>query len=177
MPRYEIDLNPLEHITVDAIGKPGSRVFYIQGWRKTDPQPVTIIIEKVQLQSLALGVDQMLDELAKQKPELGVVDSGFDEDKMHISPPVDPLFRAGELGLGYDADHDKIVILVREAIMEDGDPGQAAEVRFWCTRLQTRQLADWSKEIVSRGRPICPQCGQPMEPEGHFCPKKNGHKH
>ena len=70
MPHFEIDLNPLEHVTVDAIGKPGARVFYIQGWRKSDAQPVTLIIEKVQLQSLALGVDQMLGELAKQKPEL-----------------------------------------------------------------------------------------------------------
>jgi len=70
MPRFELDLNPLQHITVDAIGQPGERVFYIQGWRETDPQPVTIIIEKIQLQSLALGGDQMLAELAKQKPEL-----------------------------------------------------------------------------------------------------------
>jgi uncharacterized repeat protein (TIGR03847 family) len=97
MPRFEIDLNPLDHITVDAIGKPGARVFYIQGWRNTDPQPVTIIIEKVQLQSLALGVDQMLTELGKQKPELNVVVPEIDPDKMRISPPVDPLFRAGEM--------------------------------------------------------------------------------
>ena len=104
------------------------RVFYIQGWRDTDPQPVTIIIEKVQLQSLALGVDQMLAELAKQKPELAVPLAEYDADKMRITPPVDPLFRAGEMGLGYDADHDKIVILVREIVMEGGDPEQAAEV-------------------------------------------------
>jgi len=177
MPRFEIDLNPLEHVTVDAIGKPGFRVFYIQGWRATDPQPVTIIIEKIQLQSLALGVDQMLEELAKQKPELTVVIPGIDPDKMHISPPVDPLFRAGEMGLGYDADHDMLVIMVREVVMEGGDPEQAAEVRFWCTRPQIRRLADWSREVIKGGRPLCPQCGQPMEPEGHFCPKKNGHKH
>jgi hypothetical protein len=31
--------------------------------------------------------------------------------------------------------------------------------------------------VVSLGRPICPQCGQTEEPEGHFCPKKNGYKH
>jgi uncharacterized repeat protein (TIGR03847 family) len=103
MPRFEIDLNPLEHITVDAIGQPGTRVFYIQGWRATDPQPVTIIIEKVQLQSLALGVDQMLAELAKQKPELAVPAAEYDADKMRITPPLDPLFRAGDMGLGYDA--------------------------------------------------------------------------
>jgi uncharacterized repeat protein (TIGR03847 family) len=177
MPRFEIDLTPLQHITTDAIGQPGSRVFYIQGWRETDPAPVTIIIEKIQLQSLALGVDQMLAELVKQKPELALTDAEYDPDKMRISPPVDPLYRAGEMGLGYDADQDRIVVLLREAIMENTDPEQAAEVRFWCTRLQARRLADWSREVIARGRPLCPQCGQPMEPEGHFCSKKNGHKH
>ena len=177
MPRFEIDLDPLQHVTTDAIGQPGARVFYIQGWRKTDPQPVTIIIEKLQLQSLVLGVDQMLAELAKQKPELAVPAAEYDPDKMRITPPVDPLFRAGEMGLGYDADRDMIVIMVREVVMEGADPEEPSEVRFWCTRLQTRRLADWSREVIDRGRPICPQCGQPMEPEGHFCPKKNGHKH
>jgi uncharacterized repeat protein (TIGR03847 family) len=177
MPRFEMDLNPLEHVTVDAIGKPGGRVFYIQGWRASDPQPVTIIIEKVQLASLSLGMDQMLAELAKQKPELSIPVAQYDPDKMRITPPVDPLFRAGEMGLGYDADHDRIVILVREIVLEGADPEEAAEVRFWCTRLQTSQLAGWSREVINRGRPLCPQCGQPMEPEGHFCPKKNGRKH
>jgi uncharacterized repeat protein (TIGR03847 family) len=170
MPRFEIDLNPLEHVTVDAIGQPGARVFYIQGWRATDPQPVTIIIEKIQLASLALGVDQMMAELTKQKPELAVPALEYDPDKMRITPPVDPLFRAGEMGLGYDADQDRIVILVREIVLEGAE-------RFWCTRLQISHLADWSREVINRGRPLCPQCGQPMEPEGHFCPKKNGHKH
>jgi hypothetical protein len=50
-------------------------------------------------------------------------------------------------------------------------------VRFWASRAQIRMLARWGVEVVSRGRPICPQCGQPEEPEGYFCPKKNGHKH
>ena len=177
MPRFELDLNPLQHISVDAIGQPGGRVFYIQGWRETDPQPVTIIIEKVQLQALAMGGDQMLAELAKQKPELAVPATQYDADKMRITPPVDPLFRAGEMGVGYEADRDRIVIMVREVVMEGGDPEEAAEVRFWCTRAQIRCLADWSKEVIKRGRAICPQCGQPMDPEGHFCPKKNGHKH
>ena len=177
MPRFELDLNPVSHITTDAIGQPGQRVFYLQGWRAADPQPVTILIEKVQLQSLALGVEQLLAQVAKQKPGLSEASGDFDEQKMHITPPVDPLFRAGEVGLGYDEAQDLVVILVREILMEDEDQESAAVVRFWCTRSQVRALARWGHEIVSRGRPICPQCGQPMEPEGHFCPKKNGHKH
>jgi uncharacterized repeat protein (TIGR03847 family) len=177
MPRSEYDLNPVEHITSDAIGKPGQRVFYLQGWREADIQPVTVIIEKIQLQTLATGLQQMLTEIANQKPTLSQPLVEYEEEKMRITPPVDPLFRAGEMGLGYDADHDLIVILVREIVMEDADPENAAVVRFWCSRQQARWLADWSTEVVNRGRPICPQCGQPMEPEGHFCPKKNGHKH
>jgi uncharacterized repeat protein (TIGR03847 family) len=177
MPRTELDFNPLQHITVDAIGQPGSRVFYIQGWRESDPQPVTIIIEKVQLQSLAVGVEQILAELSKQKPELATPSVEYEADKMRITPPLDPLFRAGEMGLGYDADRDMIVIMIREIIVEGGNPEEASEVRFWCTRAQVKCLASWGQEVIDRGRPICPQCGQPMEPEGHFCPKKNGHKH
>jgi len=177
MSRSELDLNPVQHITSDAIGKPGQRVFYLQGWRETDIHPVTVIIEKVQLQTLAAGLEQMLTEIDQQTPTLAPFQKEYDEDKMRINPPVDPLFRAGEMGVGYDADQDQIVILVREIVLEDGDPEEAAVVRFWCSRQQASWLAGWSREVVNRGRPICPQCGQPMEPEGHFCPKKNGHKH
>jgi len=177
MPRSELDLNPVQHITADAIGKPGQRVFYLQGWRESDVQPVTILIEKVQLQTLASGLQQLLVEIVSQNPALPESSAEVPEEKMRISPPVDPLFRAGEMGLGYDADQDRIVILVREVLMEDGDPEESAVVRFWCTRQQARWLASWSTLVVNRGRSTCPQCGQPMEPEGHFCPKKNGHKH
>jgi len=177
MPRFELDINPVSHITADAIGKPGQRVFYLQGWRETDPQPVTVLIEKIQLQSLAVGAEQLLTEVTRTNPDLSEVDTDFDEDKMHITPPVDPVFRAGEIGLGYDADHDQVVILAREIVVEGEEQENAAVVRFWCTRAQLHALASWGDVVVSHGRQICPQCGQPMEPEGHFCPKKNGHKH
>jgi uncharacterized repeat protein (TIGR03847 family) len=177
MPRLELDLNPVQHVTVDAIGQPGQRVFYLQGWREADVQPVTVILEKVQLQTLAAGLEQMLTEIARQNPDLAQPSAEYNEEKMRITPPVDPLFRAGEMGLGYDAEHDQIVILAREVVLEDGDPEEASVVRFWCDRQQARWLAAWAAKVVNRGRPICPQCGQPMEPEGHFWPKKNGHKH
>src|ERR1035437_1024616 len=130
MPRSELDLNPVQHITSDAIGKPGQRVFYLQGWREADIQPVTIIIEKVQLQTLATGLEEMLVEITRQNPALSGSSAEFDADKMHISPPVDPLFRTGEMGLGYDAEQDLIVILVREIVAEDGEPEEASVVRF-----------------------------------------------
>ena len=177
MPRFEIDLNPLQHITADAIGQPGQRVFYVQGWREADPKPVTVIIEKLQLQTLAVGIEQFLAEVQGKVPTLQEASAEYDEDQMHIHPPLDPLFRVGEFGLGYEAENDLMVLVAREQLPEDTPPEEGGVVRFWCTRDQLRALARWGIEVASRGRPICPQCGEPMDPEGHFCPKKNGHKH
>jgi len=175
MPREEIDLRPVTHITTDALGQPGKRVFYIQGWQ--DERTVTLILEKLQVQSLAVGMEQFLAEIQEKYPDLPEASGEYNEEKMHISPPVDPVFRVGDIGLGYDADNDLAVLVVREVVAEGGDPEEASVVRFWCTRSQVRALARWGIEVASRGRPLCPQCGEPMDPEGHFCPKKNGHKH
>ncbi|OQY83606.1 MAG: hypothetical protein B6D40_06730 [Anaerolineae bacterium UTCFX3] len=174
-PRFEVDLDLCEHITADAIGQPGRRVFYLQGWEKGQP-PATVLIEKAQLQSLAIGIEQFLADVARQNPNLDEASHDYLEEKMRIHAPVDPLFRVGEIGLGYDQQRDLVALIVRELLTEDADPESGAVARFWCTRTQLRALSRWGAEIVSRGRPICPQCGQPMEPEGHFCPKKNGHK-
>ena len=39
MPHEEIELRPVTHITTDAIGQPGKRVFYIQGWQENARLP------------------------------------------------------------------------------------------------------------------------------------------
>jgi uncharacterized repeat protein (TIGR03847 family) len=175
MPAEEIDLQPVDHITTDAIGQPGKRIFYLQGWQKT--RTVTLLVEKIQIQSLAIGLEQFLSEIATRFPNLPEANSDFVEEQMHIQPPVDPLFRVGELGLGYEKDTDQVVLVAREMLNEGEDAENARVVRFWCTREQIRSMCHWGMQVVTRGRPICPQCGEPMDPEGHFCPKRNGHKH
>jgi uncharacterized repeat protein (TIGR03847 family) len=175
MPRFEIDIDPCDHITADAIGVPGQRIFYLQAFQAA--RTVTVTIEKVQLQSLSVGIEQFLANLSQQDPNLPEASADFSDEQMRINPPLEPAFRAGEIGLGYDKDRDLVVIITREILLDGNDPEEAATIRFWCTRSQVRALARWSVEVVQRGRPICPQCGQPMEPEGHFCPKKNGSRH
>ena len=183
MSKIEIDIDPCDHITSDAIGQPGQRVFYIQALQAD--KTYTVIIEKTQLQSMAVGIEQFLVEVSRQNPNLEEASADYVEEHMRINPPVDPAFRVGEIGLGYDQARDRVVLFVRE--VQADDQGQEQETdpdtetgtvyRFWCTRTQLRRLARWGVEIASRGRPMCTQCGQPMEPEGHFCPKKNGHLH
>ena len=175
MPRFEIDVDPSDHITADAIGMPGQRTFYLQAWQGT--RTITVLIEKIQLQSLSVAIEQYLAQLSRQNPDLPDASADYVDEHMKINPPVEPIFRVGEVGLGYDKERDLVVLITREILMENDEPEEAAVIRFWCNRSQAHALARWSVEVVSRGRPICTQCGEAMEPEGHFCPKKNGHKH
>lgn len=175
MSLINLELNPVDHLTADAIGPPGKRVFYLQGFQAN--RTVTLIIEKIQLQTLAVGIEQFIAEIQESLPTLPEASADYIEEYMHINPPVDPLFRAGEIGLGYETEKDLVVLVIRELVPEDVNKEDAGIVRFWCTREQVRAMARWGMEVSARGRQICPQCGQPMEPEGHFCPKKNGHKH
>ncbi|HEY9075830.1 MAG TPA: DUF3090 domain-containing protein [Anaerolineaceae bacterium] len=175
MPKIEIDLNPTDRITVDAIGQPGQRVFYIQG--RKDEEVITLVAEKIQIQTLASGIEDFLGEISRRFPDLPEATGEYDEEAMRIIPPVEPLFRVGELGLAYDSDHDMMVLVAREILAGESDPEEASTVRFWCTRSQMLALGHWGLEVASHGRAICPLCGQPIDPEGHFCPKKNGHKH
>ena len=95
MPRSEIDVDPCDHITGDAIGQPGQRVFYIQAFQAE--KTYTVIIEKAQLQSLAVGVEQFLAEVARQNLNLDEPEADYIEEHMRINPPVDPIFRVGEI--------------------------------------------------------------------------------
>ncbi len=175
MPRFEIDVDPCERITADALGAPGQRVFYLQAYQAA--RTVTVIIEKIQLQSLSVGIEQFLAQLARQNPDLLEASAEFSVEQMRINPPLDPMFRAGEIGLGYDKERDLVVLVTREILLDGDEPENAAVIRYWCTRSQALALARWGVDVVQRGRPVCPQCSQPMDPAGHFCPKKNGYRH
>jgi uncharacterized repeat protein (TIGR03847 family) len=170
-----IELRPVDHVTTDAIGPAGKRIFYIQAWK--EDRTVSVIVEKAQVQSLAAGIEQFLAELNTKFADLPSASADYDEDQMHVHPPVDPLFRTAQLGLGYDPEQDLVALELREAAEADPAAAEGSVLRLWCTRSQLRAMANWGIEISSRGRPLCPQCGQPMDPEGHFCVKKNGHKH
>ena len=172
MPQKLYELNPVEAITAGAAGEPGHRVFYIQA--RTLDEIVTLVTEKEQVQLLARGIQQFLAELDEKFPPPG-------EDKpvgpldLELRGPFEPNFRVAQMGLGYDSDADRVVLVVHELLPEESDPESASVARFWATRAQMRAMADHAQEVAARGRPICPLCGRPENPEGHFCPKRNGH--
>ncbi|NJN93219.1 MAG: DUF3090 family protein [Anaerolineales bacterium] len=91
-----------------------------------------------------------------------------------LREPMEPTFVIGQIGLGYDQEQDLVVLVVQEIEFEGLE--KPATARFWTTRAQIQALSDHTLEIASKGRPICPLCDSPMDPEGHFCPRSNGHE-
>jgi uncharacterized repeat protein (TIGR03847 family) len=167
-----IDLNPVSAVTTGAIGQPGQRVFYLQARR--GPTTITIETEKEQVRALALGIHQFLEELTQRFPDRTDVDD-VDHRDLVLQPPFEPEFKVGQMGLGYDSDQDLVVIVAQALQTEEQTEDDAVTARFWISRGQAKAMADNALDIVSKGRPTCGLCGRPINPEGHFCPKRNGH--
>ena len=171
------ELNPVKAITAHAVGEPGHRVFYIQA--RTLDEIVTLIAEKEQVVMLARGVHQFIKEIDEKFPAQRDSDPVGPLD-LELRGPFEPNFRVATLGLGYDAENDRVVLVAEEltpdAERAGSEPGAAASVaRFWATRSQMRAMANHALEVAARGRPQCPLCGRPEDPDGHFCPRRNGH--
>jgi uncharacterized repeat protein (TIGR03847 family) len=170
-----IELNPVQSITTGFIGQPGKRVFYLQA---ADAKAVvTLIVEKQQVEALARGIEQFLEELNEKFPDLPAASAEYNPAQMSLAVPVDPAFRVGQLGLGYDHERDLLVVVAQGIVPEDAEAEDADSARFYATRAQMRALGAYGLVLVQQGRPTCGNCGQPMDPEGHFCPRSNGHKH
>jgi len=172
MPEFSYDLDPVERITVGALGEPGQRTFYLQARAKR--QLISLVIEKEQVNALATAIEQLIESLAEKNPLLSTSDDMIVFANMELEEPLEEMFRVGQLGLGYDEARDLLVIIAQE--LGSSEEGESLDtIRFTFSREQGRGLARHGAELVAKGRPRCPQCGEPMNPEGHFCPKKNGH--
>jgi probable phosphomutase (TIGR03848 family)/uncharacterized repeat protein (TIGR03847 family) len=162
------DLNPVSRVTVGAMGEPGQRTFFLQG--RQGSTMVSLVTEKEQMNSLAQGVTDLLTRLGERSD----APTDVSAYELTLEQPVEPLFRIGQLGLGYDQETDLLVI-VAYAIPEEDDQEMVDVVRFWATRDQMRALSRHVAEVAAGGRPICVLCGRPIDPLGHFCPRRNGH--
>lgn len=167
-----IDLNPVSAVTTGTMGQPGHRVFYLQARRGLTI--ITLETEKEQLRALALGIHQFLEELTQRFPDRTDFDE-VDQRDLALQPPFEPEFKVGQMGLGYDSDQDLVVIVAQSLQTEKQTEDEAITARFWITRSQAKAMAENALEIVAQGRPRCELCGRPINPEGHFCPKRNGH--
>jgi uncharacterized repeat protein (TIGR03847 family) len=173
MPYEVFDLNPVDRITADAIGEPGNRVFYIQA--RKGQRLITVICEKEHVAALSVATEQVLLSLADGDADAVVEPDPAVEGGMELEYPLEPVFRAGEVNLGYDQVSGHLVVIAYELLEED-DESEPSVARFWASLPQMRAFSIHGQAVVAAGRPRCAMCGEPIEPEGHFCPRKNGHR-
>ncbi len=180
------ELDPVTRLTADAVGEPGQRTFLIQA--ASGPDQVTLLVEKEQVRLLAERLISWLPELAAERPENPEEVRAAESGDLSLAEPLEPDFRVGQLAITYDPDRDRIVVVATELQAEAEAEGEAEallelelerepqEVRLWVTRPQLRVLARHGNQVVERGRPPCPLCGNPLDPSGHVCPAQNGHR-
>jgi uncharacterized repeat protein (TIGR03847 family) len=99
---------------------------------------------------------------------------------MELAEPVEPVFVLGPIGLGYDRDNDRVLVQLEEVVPvdEEGEPDPEAvedrgHLRVFLTRGQAAALCNHTDSIVAAGRPACQWCGNPIDPDGHACPRMN----
>ena len=86
------------------------------------------------------------------------------------------------MSLTWDAEAERVVIEcleVGEDVGEDGElepSPEAMVMRVSLTGAAARAFAKRAVAVVEAGRPPCPFCGNPLDPEGHICPRANGHR-
>ena len=149
-----------EVFTTGAVGEPGQRTFYLQAGEGSDTTSVKL--EKQQVMALAEYLGGLLHDLPApdQVPEAP-----------ELLDPVIPDWTVGTIGVAYDNDNDRIVIVADELMADEEDKG--ATMRVAATRSQVRALIDRAESLMAGGRPPCRLCGAPLDPAGHACPRAN----
>lgn len=171
-----------ERFVVGTVGEPGNRTFYLQA--VDDSRIVSVLLEKQQVAALADRIVALMVEVGRRfgvdvPPESAVV-----EDLGPLVTPVDAEFRVGTMGLGWDAESHNIVVELlavsdeefdAAVVLDDTDEGPDA-LRVFLTPESARQFAGRTSLVLSAGRPPCPLCQEPLDPQGHICVRTNGYR-
>lgn len=170
-----------DRFVAGTVGQPGNRTFYLQAVH--DKRVVSVELEKQQVAVLAERIGALLAEVHRRfgtplPPEVAV------EDLSPLLTPVDAEFRVGTMGLGWDAEAQSVVVELlavsetafdASVILDDAAEGPDA-VRVFLSPDDAQQFAARSQRVISAGRPPCPLCDEPLDPEGHLCVRTNGYR-
>jgi uncharacterized repeat protein (TIGR03847 family) len=127
-----------------------------------DERPLDVpLVEAFRAGTLTIGWDpqneRVVLEALAMTDEDEMETEGEDEDEMETE--------------GEDEDEG----LFDALSLADGDTDGPDFVRVRLTTAETAAFVERSLRVVAAGRPPCPICGRPLDPQGHLCPRKNGY--
>jgi uncharacterized repeat protein (TIGR03847 family) len=168
------------HVLPGAVGQPGQRTFFLQA-----REGVVTGSFKVEKQQVAALCEYLGGILADLPP----VDAPEPVEATGVEEPIALAWVVGRLAVAYEEADDRIVVVAEEFLdipdddleaLDLDDPAtllaagyEPATARFRLTRAQVASFIAVGEELVQSGRPQCRLCGQPIDPEGHACPRLN----
>ncbi|MYS93386.1 MULTISPECIES: DUF3090 domain-containing protein [Streptomyces] len=182
-----------ERFVAGTVGLPGRRSFFLQA--SAGSRVTSVALEKTQVAALAERMDELLDEVVRRSGGSASVPAVAPSDITDTAPldtPIEEEFRVGTMALAWDGD-EQLMIVEAQALVEldadsEEDLAEAEErllqdeengppmLRVRLTGAQARAFAKRALDIVNAGRPPCPLCSLPLDPEGHVCPRQNGYR-
>jgi uncharacterized repeat protein (TIGR03847 family) len=176
-----------DRFVAGAIGQPGSRTFYLQA--RDAGRVVSVVIEKVQVGLLAERLGALLTEVRERGANVPEEAEAGQLDRAPLDEPISEIFRVGTMTIVWDGDDETVALEARAISEQDEEIGEgetededevdldADMLRVHLRPAAALAFAQRALEVVAAGRPPCPFCGQPLNPEGHICARRNGFMH
>jgi uncharacterized repeat protein (TIGR03847 family) len=147
-----------DRVMVGALGEVGQRLFLLQA--RQGRRLVIVKCEKVQLVALVEWIARVLDSLGR--PDHLPVD-------LALEPEYEPDFVAGDITVALNESDRSVAVSI--ASVDEDDTLDLTLTAEWAGALAIAVT-----RLVEAGRPLCPLCGGPLDPQGHDCPRTNGHR-
>jgi uncharacterized repeat protein (TIGR03847 family) len=164
-----------------TVGQPGEREFFLQ---VVDGRRVlSVACEKQQVAVLADRLGSLITEVARRFGAEADADPVAPIADLGLATPVDAEFRVGTMGLAWDGEGSQVIVELlalseeevgEDIVLEDREEGPDA-LRVFLSLSEARDFAKHAELIVAAGRPPCPLCNNPLDAEGHICPRLNGY--
>ena len=170
-----------DRFVTGTVGEPGHRSFFLQA--RQGGSIVSVAAEKTQVAVLAANLAVLLDTLAERGVEGIPADMGDRPiDDEPLGEPLVEAFRVGAMTIGWDSSRQMVLIQaaaltddedetsIVESVLADDDAADGPDlIRIRLSPADIRAFVAQAARVIAGGRPLCPRCGEPLDPQGHIC--------
>jgi uncharacterized repeat protein (TIGR03847 family) len=179
MPRIVHTFDNPERFVAGTVGVPGERTFFLQA--RSGARTISVSLEKQQVALLADRLVELLDQVSRAEDiEISYMGPA---DLEPLDNPIQEEFRVGTLALGWNTQSQQVIIEAHAATESFEDVADLEEdsldgpdlLRVRLVGSAATAFCMRANAVVAAGRPPCPLCTQPLDQQGHICPRANGY--